>query len=365
MATVTTRLRSNGQKVYQAKIRLRGFPPQSAVFERLTDARKWVQETESAIRQGRYFSTAEAKRHTFAELVERYHRDVMPEKKNNSRFASNQEMQLNWWKEQIGHLLLSDITPALIVEKLDKLASEPIGKENKTRSPSTVVRYLAALSHALSTAVNEWGWIDDNPMRKVRRPREPRGRVRFLSDTERAAVLEACQQSRSLKLYPMVVLALATGMRLGEIQRLRWADIDFPRGRIILHETKNGERRAVPLVGHALTTMQDYGKVRGLDNSLVFPSDSPRKKNTPFDPQQYWRTALKQAAIEDFRFHDLRHSAASYLAMNGASLAEIAEVLGHKTLQMVKLYAHLSEAHTSGVVAKMNERIFGDGRKNL
>ena len=72
-----------------------------------------------------------------------------------------------------------------------------------------------------------------------------------------------------------------------------------------------------------------------------------------------WLAALKKADIEDFRFHDLRHSAASYLAMNGASIAEIAEVLGHKTLQMVKRYSHLSEVHTAGVVARMNERIFG------
>ncbi len=359
MATITTRLRNNGQKVYQAKIRLRGCPSQSAVFERLTDARKWVQETESAIRQGRYFSTAEAKRHTFAELVERYHRDVLSQKKKNPYFATNQEMQMNWWKSQMGHYLLSDITPSLIVEKRDKLAAEKIGKNiKKTRSPSTVTRYLAALSHALSTAANEWQWIDDNPMRKVRKPREPRGRVRFLSDNERGALLEACQQSRSPKLYPMVVLALATGMRLGEIQRLRWADVDFTRQRIILHETKNGERRAVPLTGHALATLQNYGKVRGLDNTLLFPADSAQKNDKPFNIQKHWQAALKAASIEDFRFHDLRHSAASYLAMNGASLAEIAEVLGHKTLQMVKRYAHLSEAHTSAVVAKMNERIF-------
>jgi integrase len=79
----------------------------------------------------------------------------------------------------------------------------------------------------------------------------------------------------------------------------------------------------------------------------------------PIDLRTPWETALKNAGIEDFRFHDLRHSAASYLAMNGASLAEIAEVLGHKTLQMVRRYAHLSEAHTTNVVASMNEKIFG------
>ena len=78
------------------------------------------------------------------------------------------------------------------------------------------------------------------------------------------------------------------------------------------------------------------------------------------DVRTSWEYALRGADIENFRWHDLRHSTASYLAMNGASLAEIAEVLGHKTLQMVKRYAHLSEQHTAGVVASMNEKIFSE-----
>ncbi len=97
--------------------------------------------------------------------------------------------------------------------------------------------------------------------------------------------------------------------------------------------------------------------MRRLDTDLLFPSR--RHPTKPLSVQEIWKTAIKRAKIEDFRFHDLRHSAASYLAMNGASLAEIADVLGHKTLQMVKRYAHLSEQHTAGVVARMNERIFG------
>ena len=99
----------------------------------------------------------------------------------------------------------------------------------------------------------------------------------------------------------------------------------------------------------------------------VFPSKKVTKNNKtgeymyqPIDIRTAWENALLKARIENFRFHDLRHSAASYLAMNGASLAEIADVLGHKTLQMVKRYAHLSETHTSSVVKKMNDKIFGD-----
>jgi integrase len=103
--------------------------------------------------------------------------------------------------------------------------------------------------------------------------------------------------------------------------------------------------------------MQQHAKVRRLDTPLVFPRPDGQK---PLDIRSAWETALKHAGVDDFRFHDPRHSAASYLAMNGASLAEIAEILGHKTLSMVKRYAHLSEAHTARVVARMNAAIFGE-----
>jgi integrase len=145
-------------------------------------------------------------------------------------------------------------------------------------------------------------------------------------------------------------------MRQGEIMGLTREDVDLHQGRATLHETKNGERRVVPLTGKVLELLKENAKVRRLDTNLLFPGKNPQK---PVDLRAPWEAALKKVGIEDFRFHDLRHSAASYLAMNGASLAEIAEVLGHKTLQMVKRYSHLSEAHTAGVVARMNERIFG------
>jgi len=161
---------------------------------------------------------------------------------------------------------------------------------------------------------------------------------------------------REPRLYPMVVLALSTGMRQGEILKLRWRDIDFQRGLAVLHETKNQERRAVPISGLAMELLRERARVRRLDTDLVFAS---RRSTGARFPQKAWETALEGAGVEDFRWHDLRHSAATYLAESGATLAELAAVMGHKTLAMVKRYSHLTEQHTSGVVAKMNERIFG------
>lgn len=357
MANIEKRTSGEGKTSYRVKVRLKGFPVQSATFERLTDARKWAQDTESAIRGGRHFKTSEAKRHTLAELIDRYIKTVLPTKPKSKE---KQTAQLEWWKEQIGAYALADITPALIVQQRDKLIGG-ITVRGKPRAPATVVRYMAALSHAFSTAVKEWGWIDDSPMRKVSKPRESRGRVRFLSDDERLRLLKACKESSNLYLYPVVVLALSTGMRHGEIMGLTWEDVDLNRGRAVLHETKNGERRAVPITGHVMELLKEMGRVRRIDNNLLFPAkeNRPQKPQKPIDLRAPWEAALKKADIQDFRFHDLRHSAASYLAMNGASLAEIAEVLGHKTLQMVKRYAHLSEGHTASVVESMNRKIFG------
>ena len=379
MAVIEKRKTQDGQIRYRVKVRLKGQPPQTETFHRRTDAQRWAQETETAIREGRHFKTTEAKKHTLGQLVDRYIRDVLPQKRKSQK---KQTAQLLWWKEQIGSYLLSDITPALIGEKRDELARGTTYRGTQ-RSPATVMRYLSALSHACSIAVKEWGWIEDSPMRKVTKLKESRGRVRFLDEQERERLLQACKESSNPHLYPVVLLAMSTGMRSGEILNLTWSDVDFPRKRIILQETKNGDRRAVPLAGAALDCLIRLEKKRRIDTNLLFPkvrmqtpraqsSDSPapvfqeegkdrvQKVQKPVQLRSVWMAALKKAGIENFRFHDLRHCAASYLAMSGASLAEIADILGHKTLAMVKRYAHLSDSHRHTVVDRMNKHFLGE-----
>jgi hypothetical protein len=169
MANIEKRA-SGGTNSYRVKVRLKGHPVQSATFERLTDAKKWAQATESAIRENRHFKTTEAKRHTVADLIDRYVRDVLPTKKS----AVGQSQQLARWKAEIGSYTLADVTPSLLAECRDKLGRENTVR-SKRRSPASVVRYMAALSHAFSIAVKEWGWLEDSPMRKVTKPRESGG----------------------------------------------------------------------------------------------------------------------------------------------------------------------------------------------
>lgn len=352
MATIESRRADDGTTTYRAKVRLKGHPPVSGTFQRITDAKRWIQSTEAAIREGRYFKTAEAKRHTLADLIDRYQREVLPYKPKN---GANTQHHLRYWKARLGTYALADVTAALIVQGRNELLASKTRRDTPMAN-ATVVRYMASLSHAFTVAVKDWQWLDDSPMRKVSKPREPRGRERFLSDDERDQLLQACKASTSRFLYTVVVLALSTGMRRGEIMSLRWSQIDLPRGRVLLYETKNGTSRAVPLSGLAHTLVSALTKVRRIDTDVVFYSNMG---NQPVDLTKPWTTAISKAGLTDFRFHDLRHSAASYLAMNGATTIEIAAVLGHKTLQMVKRYSHLANSHTSQVVTAMNEKIFG------
>lgn len=216
----------------------------------------------------------------------------------NKKTACSQEAQLNWWKAQIGEKLLADISPSLISQYKEKLLSENTVK-GKIRSPSTVVRYLAILSHVFTIASKEWGWLTDNPVRLVTKPREPKGRVRFLSDEERQNLLNACQKSKNSYLHTIVILALSTGMRLGEIVNLTWDNVDFDHQRIILEETKNGERRQVPLAGKAFELFKKLRESHFLCTKLLFPSKPYLKQ--PVDIRSVWDFAVKKAGIKNFR----------------------------------------------------------------
>ena len=138
-----------------------------------------------------------------------------------------------FWKAELGAYSSADITPNMIGQCRDKLLSKGL-------APATVSRYLAGLSVVYTEAVKVWGWLEDTPMRNVKKPPLPRGRTRFLSDEERTTLLQTCQQSRNKLLYTAVVTALSTGMRRGEQMNLRWADVNLKEGFLILRETKNG-----------------------------------------------------------------------------------------------------------------------------
>ena len=338
---------------------MRGHRATCKSFKRYTDANAWVTQEEAKIQQGLYLELSEARKHTFSDTVTR----ILAEEP----LPSNRVAQLKEWQAAIGDGFLSAVTE----QRIDEIATawRTKGPVKRPLSPATVNRYLNALS-LLFEAARRWGWVRKNPVRDVRKLKEPTGRVRYLSAAERTALLEACRKSSYRPLELVVLLALSTGMRRGELMSLRWEQVDATAGIIVLLKTKNGTQRRVYVRGRALELLREYSKERRIDTDYLFPGEraSPsHAKSTRKISERYFNIrrpylrALKAAGIQNFRFHDLRHACASFLAMNGATPLEIAEVLGHKSLEVTKRYAHLSDTHVAGVVESMNRRFLGGG----
>jgi len=356
MANIQKRIGKDGLTSYRVQIRLKGFMPESASFARKTDAKAWADKTEAEMKAGRHFGAS--KRHTFNELADAY----APHAKDKARLV--------YWRGVFGKDSLDTLTPARISKVRDKLLSEDtlrfatpatgnLGQDanrlRMKRSGATVNRYLAGLSSCLAYGVKEMQWIEKNPCERISKPAESKGRVRFLSDEERTALLNACKSHEDL--YLAVVLALSTGARQAEIMTLRYGQIDFGRGVITLHETKNGETRSLPLVSSAFVMLKERAKVRSLNDDRVFPPTTRARKSDCLDLRQPWDKAIREACIVNFHWHDLRHTAASYLAMAGVSLVEISKILGHRTMQMVSRYSHLSDGHIVATGEKLAQRL--------
>lgn len=368
MATIEKRITGDGKPSYRAKIRVKGFPPETATFDRLTDAREWAARVESDMKAGRHFGGA--KLHTFDELATEYERAA-----RDLKSWPDRKGHLEAWRAEFGRDLLSDITPQRIARARDKLltgetrftkrATGDPEKDNARvkgqRTGPTVNRYLATLSACMTYGAKSLGWIERNPVERVPKSKENPGRVRFLSEEELPRLLDACR--RHPDLYLAVVLSLTTGGRQSEVMGLRWPQIDFARRVITLNQgtTKNRDARALPLSGEAFTLLQDRARVRSLKDDRLFPPATARSEQRNL--RESWERAVKAAGIENFRWHDLRHTAASYLAMSGVSLVEIAKILGHRTLAMVARYSHLDPSHVVAVGDKLADRLNLGGAK--
>jgi integrase len=353
VATFVQRQLKNGAKRVKAMVRRKNAPSITQTFSSRREAEIWAMTIEGEILSAPISPRIEATRHNLREAIARYKATVLC---HRSRIAKDQLAQLEWWVSELGDVKLDRLTGPLICGRRDKLAMGTT-KQGKPRQPGTVNRYLAALSHVLSTAARDWAWLPESPMARVRKMKEPRGRVRYLTDQELPAFMSACEASSDPHLRLIVMLALSTGMRRGEIVGIRWGDIDWERRRVILTKTKNGERRAVPLPTKALEALRLRSSQLNSTSAYVFSSVKPGFETKRWDFSRAWHAALRRAGIKNFRFHDLRHSCASYLAMNGATTMEIAEVLGHKTLAMVRRYSHLADGHVAGLVERLEHII--------
>jgi integrase len=307
MASISKWHRRDGGVSWHARVRVVGYNALSKTFRTKLEAQQWASLTEAAAK-GR--TLAVCREATLGALIDEF----SPRAKPSTRRL------LHYWKLALGQLRLRDVTAALIAKHRDTLIGAPTRsfgqKTLRPRSASTVLHYLCALSTAFRFAIRELHWCEANPVSNVSKPSQSRWRTRFLSDVERDRLLRECQTHRHL--YAAVLLSVTTGLRAGELYRMKWSDLDV---QALKGLPKNGE--------------------------LVFPCDLTAS----------WRAAMRRAGIEGFRWHDLRHSAASHLAKSGANAMEIATLLGHKNLGMVRRYAHLANSHTRSLVDRVMQEV--------
>jgi integrase len=352
MATIETRKGAKGIS-YRIKVRLEGHPPADRSFTRLSAAKDWGRFIESQMRDGTY---AAGSGKTVAEAIDSFLAEELTDKKDQRMLAA----RLRWWRARLGAIRLRDLTAWHIAEPLDRLAAEPQAQKkrdglSRPRTAATINRYRAAISAPLSWAARQSPpWIATNPAKRTKHRTETRGRTRYLSPEERAALLDAAKCSASADLYLAVVLSLASGGRQGEVMGLHWPDVDLGRGVLVFRDTKNGDTRAVPLPTNAIDLLRDRRRVVRLDTDLVFPSvKNPRK---PVNLRQGFAAVCRRAGIRDFRWHDQRHSAASALADMGASLLDIGTILGHRSQQTTKRYAHLTESRLRDLIEQAAQK---------
>lgn len=288
------------------------------------------------VAEGKFLGVQKEQKIKFEELVDSYIKLHASQKRSwRSSYRNSIRKLLPYFQDKY----VTQITPRMIEEfRVER---------SKQVSEASVNRDLAYLKGIFNKGI-EWGMVQENPARKVKLFREKNHRTRFLSHEELANLLSCCKP----RLRSVVIIAVNTGMRKGELQNLKWEDVDFERGIITLTYTKNGEMRHIPMnqaVRDALIALKQDFQSR----EHVFT----KKDGNPYDIRKSFDTALIKANILDFRFHDLRHTFASHLVMSGIDLNTVRELLGHKSLEMTLRYSHLSQSHKIDAVQKLNQKL--------
>ena len=287
---------------------------------------------------------------TVRELIDRYMAQY-------SGRDSTRMQRLSAWLAMIGEFTLEHVDSDLMHAGREELRTKPplvfVGLDHegrqifrakgraKSKSTATLNRYMVAIAAVFTWAIEQRlcpkGWV--HPCRGIKRLPENEGRVRFLDADERARLFEACKASQYPRLYALALMAMKTGARRGELLALTWRDVDLEQGVAMLGKTKNGDRRTLVLLPDVVEALQPF---RSSDPSRYVFGSVRSKYQTPAVTDSAWRDAVERAKIRNFKFHDLRHCCASYMAQAGVPLNVIAEVLGHRKLDMTRRYSHLT-----------------------
>ncbi len=305
-------------------------------------ALKVYQKRKNQIAERRYFpETIRRREVSLADMID----DFLARQKDRLRSYRGYERMGKDWKAELPGRSLRQVMPGDI--------ERYVARRIPDVQPATINRHLAFLKRVYSVAIAD-GKAEQNPVKAVKLLKENNARTRFLSEDEQSKLFEELQPDEQ----PLVLVALHTGLRRGEQFTLRWEYVDLARRILTVPRSKSGELRRVPLNDEVLELLR--GLPSRLKSPWVFPSTTGE---TPMDAQNFYNRvfvpALERAGIEDFHWHDLRHTFGSRLAMAGVDLRTLQEVMGHKTLAMTLRYAHLSETHQLEAVQRLNPKPTG------
>jgi integrase len=296
-------------------------------------------ERRDKVAKGKEVSKPKVRNVLFADAVEEYLKWAKPQ-----RAYKNKEYMSRDLEARFGNIPLRRFNVSMLEAFQQELVAQGKG-------PGTVNRKMAMLKH-LFHKCSDWGWVDDDALRTVRKVKmlkEPAGRLRYLAPEEVQRLLKECTNPL---LRAIVTVAVNSGMRRGEILNLTWDNVDLRNGYLLVTQSKNGDRREVPINAAVREVLE--GIVRRLDSAYVFCDKKGRMYK---GGRNAFERACKRAGIYNFHFHDLRHTAASFMAMAGVDLMSIKQILGHKTIQMTLRYSHLSPGHLRNAVAAIDRAL--------
>lgn len=310
---------------WQCIVKRKGHPVQSKTFDLKSDAEKWARQQERLIDAGQWVDRTEAEQTTLGELLKRYAREISSTK----RGADIEVIRINALRRTpLAKHSVSAITCQALSKWRDHRLTEVSG--------STVTRELQILSHVFNVAIREWGFgLHCNPVSLVRKPTPGKARDRVLTNDQRQSLIAACAQCQNPWVQPVVIFALETAARRGEILSLTWADIDLRRC-VAKVSGKTGSR-TIPLSPACVATLSSIP--RDIDGR-VFPVSIQALK-------QAYERAVARSGISDFTFHDLRHDALTRLARLGFNVLELRAISGHTTANMLQRYVSIDAGDLS------------------
>lgn len=330
---------------WQVQVRRKGFPLQTRSFLSKADAKEWARLIEGqADRQELGPDRKELKTITLSDLVTRYLKEVVPKKKGSNLETIFLKRFLRY---PICRKTLSDLTTSDFAAYRDQRLTEPKARSNRPITPKSLKRQLAPLSHMFRHAQTEWEIPLKNPLEALklrvvdnRRERRLRkGDIRpdgTYGPTEEARLLEAAKKARNPYVVPIILFALETAMRRGEILAIRWRDVDLSRFSVVIPESKSGYSRVIPLTDKAVAILAAIRKPDFELSDRAFPT-------SPVALRLSWDRITERAKLEDLNFHDLRHEAISRLFELGLTVPEVASISGHRTLGQLMRYSHASD----------------------